>query len=169
MRDITRIFLALLFCAAAAYTQLAWGDDEHFEFGPPEDDASFSDEEFPMLDVEDLENKVVDVGPLEVPTRARKPPVPLLFAATTEILQSWKKSEEVPTATTPKKEPAPRSIASIPEQTLSLTRSALEQEGQFQEHVMEASLGDIPATYKKILSVITTGRITPRPIRDTGR
>ncbi len=161
-----RLFIALLFCTLAAYSQLAWADDEHFEFGPAEE-SDFQDEGFLTLDVEDLENKVVDLGPLEIPSKPRKPPVPLLFAATSEILQDWKKEGTLPPAKNP--EPAPqRSIASVvPEQTRTLTQSALDQEGQFQDQVMEASLGDAGATYKKILSVIRTGKITPPRIQDT--
>jgi hypothetical protein len=167
LTTLTRLFIALLFCTLAAYSQLAWADDEHFDFGPAEE-VDFQDDGLLSLDVEDLENKVVDMGPLEIPAKPRKPPIPLLFAATTEILQDWKKSEALP-AVPPKTTEAPaRSIASVvPEQTRVLTQTALDQEGHFQDQVMEASLGDAGATYKKILSVIRTGRIASPRIQDT--
>lgn len=94
---LVRIFLATAFCVAAAYTQLAWGDDAHFEFAPIEEaDFDLGEEDAP---------REIDTRSIEVPVVERKPEVPLLFQATHEILQSWKVDPTAPP-------PADRSLAS---------------------------------------------------------
>jgi hypothetical protein len=156
--------LLVLFCVLAA-TQVAWGEDPHYDFAPMDDSDAIEMDYSADLE---LEEAPVDNSPLEIPSKPRKPAVPMLFAAASEMLQSWREAETHPEKPQVVKAAPVRKLASVPEETRILTQSELEKEENFREDVMQASLGEIPATYRKILNALQTGRITPRPIRDTG-
>lgn len=166
----------LLLCAAALGARFGWAEAPHLDVAPRNtlyDESESSEgggfEElglgFSTTDDSDDEasSTLPDSSPLVHNQKETKPAVPALFAAASGILKDWN-SPELPKLEAPK--PVERSPASrVPAETRHLTDNAMEKEKEFQEMVTQASV--VPVTYKKILSVITGGKITPRKIEDT--
>jgi len=169
----SRRIILLLLCAAALGARLTWAESPHLENAPRNnlyEDSETSDSGFDELTlgaIDDSEdghpNTIPDTAPLVHNQKETRPPIPPLFAAATGILKDWN-SPELPKIEPLK--PVDRAPASkIPAETRQLTENAMEKEKEFQDLVTEASF--VPATYQKILSVLTGGRVTPRPVRDT--
>lgn len=102
----------------------------------------------------------MDQTPLVIPSKPQKPAVPTLFAVASDLIQDWKSEDVLPPP--PALLPAPeRSVASVPvpTETEALTAKELKEERAFRDQVMEASIGDSSPTYRKILRVLSEGKV----------
>ena len=161
MEALSRIFITVFLMVAAVWTSVSWGGDPHLDQAP----ASFEDFEFESENFDDdAPTATGAAATLEVPSKPQAPAVPPLFGAASETFKEW--SHPTLPAITPTK-PARQISSAAPSETQKWADEATAKEAAFQEQVMEASLGPDPTTtYRKILSVISGGKVQPRPVQD---